>query len=45
MIGCDGRMIGVGRVSCSKKQVEAEMGKHGKKPVIHYDYLFVDSNI
>lgn len=45
VIGCDGRMIGVGRVSCSKKQVEAEMGKHGKKPVIHYDYLFVDSNI
>ena len=39
------RVIGVGRVSCSKSHVEAEMGKHGKKPVIHYDYLFVDSNI
>ena len=42
VIGSDGRALGVGRVSCSAAQALAVMGKHGEKPVIHYDYLCID---
>ena len=45
IIGNDGQSLGVGRVSCSAAQVSAVMGKHGKKPVVHYDYLCIDTNL
>ena len=35
-----GNQIGVGKVNCDSKQ-EA-IGKHGKKPVVHYDYLYIE---
>lgn len=45
IIGNDGQSLGVGRVSCNAAQVSAVMGKHGKKPVVHYDYLCIDTNL
>lgn len=44
VVGYDGRYLGVGRVSCSAPQVHAIIGKHGEKPVIHYDYLYIEGN-
>ena len=34
--------IGVGKVNCSSKQVVESMGKHGRKAVVHYDYLYIE---
>ena len=45
IIGNDGQSLGVGRVSFNPAQVSAVMGKHGKKPVVHYDYLCIDTNL
>ena len=45
IIGNDGQSLGVGRVSCNAAQVSTVMGKHGKKPVVHYDYLCIDTNL
>ena len=42
VVGSDGRYLGVGRVSCSAAQAMTVIGKHGEKPVIHYDYLYIE---
>ena len=42
IINPEGRTIGVGKVNCDSKQVMELMGKHGKKPVVHYDYLYLE---
>ena len=34
-----GKPIGVGKANCDSTQAREAMGKHGKKPVVHYDYL------
>ena len=34
--------IGVGKANCSSEQAREAMGKHGKKPVVHYDYLYIE---
>ena len=34
--------IGVGKANCSSQQVREAMGKHGKKAVVHYDYLYIE---
>lgn len=36
----DGSAIGVGRASLSSSDTLAAMGRHGHRPVIHYDYLY-----
>lgn len=36
-----GRELGVGRVSYSADEARAAAGKHGLKPLIHYDYLYI----
>lgn len=36
-----GRNIGVGRTAFSSEEIRRAMGRHGHKPVIHYDYLFI----
>jgi glutamate 5-kinase len=38
----EGTQIGVGRVSYDKIKVVELMGKKGNKPVIHYDYLYLE---
>ena len=40
--GPDGSMLGVGRVACDSDEVNELAGKHGCKPVVHYDYLYLE---
>ncbi len=42
IIDCEGKPIGVGKANCDSKQAHEAMGKHGKKPVVHYDYLYIE---
>lgn len=37
-----GRLIGVGKVAYGSEEVIEAMGKKGRKPVVHYDYLFIE---
>jgi glutamate 5-kinase len=34
--------IGVGKTSYASSQARAVMGKHGKRAVVHYDYLYLE---
>lgn len=36
------KSIGVGKSSYSANQVAELMGKHDQKPVVHYDYLYIE---
>ena len=38
----DSRQIGVGRISCDSSKARTLIGKQGGRPLIHYDYLFLD---
>ncbi len=38
----EGRSIGVGRASLSSSETSAAMGHRGSRPVIHYDYLYIE---
>lgn len=38
----NGRQIGVGRTGYSSEQARELIGKHGKKPIVHYDYLCLE---
>jgi len=40
----DGSRIGVGRASLSSSDTLAAIGRHGHRPVIHYDYLYIITN-
>lgn len=42
IVDCKGQMIGCGKTNCSSDQVRSEMGKHGKRAVVHYDYLYIE---
>ena len=42
IIDSDGHPIGVGKANCDSGQARETMGKHGKKPVVHYDYLYIE---
>lgn len=42
IIDFGGNPIGVGKANCSSEQAREAMGKHGKKPVVHYDYLYIE---
>ncbi|WP_287640805.1 glutamate 5-kinase [Bacteroides sp.] len=42
IIAPDGTPIGVGKANCDAAQAREAMGKHGKKPVVHYDYLYIE---
>ena len=37
-----GKQIGVGRVGFDSEEARLLMGQHGQKPVVHYDYLYLD---
>lgn len=37
-----GKQIGVGRSRYTAEQARVLIGKHGKKAIIHYDYLYLD---
>ena len=38
----DGKQIGVGRVSCDSDKACTTIGKRGTRPIIHYDYLYLE---
>ncbi len=42
IIDFEGNIIGVGKANCNSIQARESMGKHGKKPVVHYDYLYIE---
>lgn len=42
IIDFEGNPIGVGKANCDSAQAREAMGKHGKKPVVHYDYLYIE---
>lgn len=42
IIDFEGNPIGVGKANCDSCQAREAMGKHGKKPVVHYDYLYIE---
>ena len=37
-----GKQIGVGKANCDSTQAREAIGKHGKKAVVHYDYLYIE---
>lgn len=42
ILSTTGEHIGVGRASLDSDETKAAIGKRGGKPVIHYDYLFLE---
>lgn len=42
IIDADGNLIGVGKANCTSVQAKAAMGKHAGRPVVHYDYLYME---
>jgi glutamate 5-kinase len=42
IVDCTGNAIGCGKANCSSEAVRSEIGKHGKRAVIHYDYLYIE---
>lgn len=38
----EGMPIGVGRVAFDSKEARTMLGKHGQKPLVHYDYLYLE---
>ena len=42
IIDNQGNQIGVGKANCDSTQARETIGKHGKKAVVHYDYLYIE---
>ena len=42
ILDAEGNQIGVGKANCTSAQALATMGKRGNRPVVHYDYLYLD---
>ena len=42
IMDADGGLIGVGKANCTSVQAKAAMGKHAGRPVVHYDYLYLE---
>ncbi|WP_455592448.1 glutamate 5-kinase [Bacteroides sp.] len=42
IIDFKGNAIGVGKANCDSVQACETIGKHGKKAVVHYDYLYLE---
>jgi glutamate 5-kinase len=38
----EGKSIGVGRVAFDSAEARQMLGKHGQKPLVHYDYLYLE---
>lgn len=37
-----GNQIGVGRIGASSEEARKMQGEHGQRPLVHYDYLYLD---
>lgn len=42
IVDAHGKQIGVGRVSVDSSEARLMIGVHGRKPLVHYDYLYLD---
>lgn len=42
IMGPMGVQIGVGRVAYDSEEAVAVIGKHGQRPLVHYDYLYLE---
>ncbi len=42
IVDYEGRAVGVGKANCDSTQARASLGEHGKKAVVHYDYLYIE---
>ncbi len=42
LLSPEGKEIGVGRVSCDSETARAQIGLHEARPLVHYDYLFLE---
>ncbi len=42
VIGYNGDPIGVGKTGIGSESARKLMGKHGKRPIVHYDYLYIE---
>ncbi|WP_321519880.1 glutamate 5-kinase [uncultured Bacteroides sp.] len=42
IIDFKGRQIGVGKASFDSDEAREMIGKHGLKPIVHYDYLYIE---
>lgn len=38
-----GRRIGVGRTACDAAEARRVAGQHGQRPLVHYDYLYLEN--
>lgn len=43
LVDAEGTRIGVGRISCDASEARSVIGKHGQRPIVHYDYLYLES--
>lgn len=42
IMDADGIQLGVGRVSVESDEARKMLGEHGHRPLVHYDYLYLD---
>ena len=42
IVNDEGKPIGVGRVAFDSVEAKRMVGKHGQKPLVHYDYLYLE---
>ncbi|MBP1593252.1 MAG: proB [Bacteroidetes bacterium] len=42
IIDHNGKQIGVGKASFDSSEAKDMIGKHGLKPIVHYDYLYIE---
>ena len=42
LVDVQGHQIGVGKIGVGADEARALMGCHGKRPLIHYDYLYIE---
>ena len=42
IVAPDGKAFAIGRIGCDSESAAALAGKQGEKPLIHYDYLYID---
>lgn len=45
IFGPDNVYIGIGKANMGSSEVVELKGKHGKKPIVHYDYLYIERDI
>ncbi len=42
ILGPDGTTLGMGRAAMSSIAASQAVGQHGQRPLIHYDYMYIE---